>query len=402
MILTEVHIKNNKEFVNLCNLSKELYNKAMFLCRQNYFKHKNSKDVLKIFLFYNNLYSLLKDSTEYKSLPAQTSQAILKQVDKAWKSYRKLIKVYWKDKSKFKALPKLPNYLKGKKLNIVIYPGQNLNGTLRIKGHINIPKTNIKIQTKLSKIKELRIVPYYGKFKVELIYEKEIINHDLNKDYYIGLDLGVNNLVSITSNQEHISSYLINGRTIKSINQYYNKKHAKLKSILQKVNKQKTSKQLYKLLYKRQNKLNDYFHKVSKQIISFCIENKIKNIVIGHNDNWKQKCNLGKRNNQNFIQIPFNKLIHMIQYKGELNGIKVILTEESYTSKIDHLSLEEMKYQIKYLGERKTRGLFQSQYGLLNADINGSIGILRKVIGNDFIKSLSNRGLVYRPFKITC
>jgi len=143
-------------------------------------------------------------------------------------------------------------------------------------------------------------------------------------------------------------------------------------------------------------------HKASKKVIEFCIENDIGTIVVGHNKNWKQNSNMGKKNNQSFISIPFNKLIHMLEYKGKMVGVEVKIKEESYTSKIDHLVKEEMKKQEIYLGKRKKRGLFESSIGkLLNVDVNGSIGILRKdVASNDWLNNLGSRGCVYQPVKI--
>ena len=212
--------------------------------------------------------------------------------------------------------------------------------------------------------------------------------------------MGVNNLCAITANDKSFS-YVINGRPSKSMNQFYNKKLAELKSKLDICNKKKTSKRIQKLNEKRYNKIQNYLHNVSRAIINLCLENKIENIIIGHNKGWKQECNMSKVNNQNFVQIPFDTLINQLQYKSqEYTDLHVVLAEESYTSKTDHLVLEEMTHQENYSGRRLKRGLFKSSIGkVLNADINGAIGILRKgnAITDDQLLILRDRGDVVSP-----
>lgn len=217
----------------------------------------------------------------------------------------------------------------------------------------------------------------------------------------MGIDLGVNNLCAITANDKPFS-YVINGRPLKSMNQFYNKKLAELKSKLDVCNKgQYTSKSIQRLNEKRHNKIMNYLHNTSRAIINLCLENKIENIIIGHNKQWKTGCNMSKANNQNFVQIPFNTLINQLQYKSqEYTDLYVAIVEESYTSKIDHLVFEDMKHQEQYLGKRTKRGQFKSSTGkVLNADINGAIGILRKgnAITDDQLLVLRDRGDVVSP-----
>lgn len=391
MIRTSIYQVQDKELELQLRNSKLLYNKAQFLCRQNFFKNKNSKDLLKTFLFYNQLYSLLKNSTEYKSLPAQASQQVLKQVDDTWKGYRKSIKSYWKDKGKFKIIPKIPKYIKHSDFNTVLHPVQ---GLASFKDTLKIPLTDFKIVREKRiiglKIKAIRLTSFYDKIKLELIYEKEI-KKELIGNSYIGIDLGINNLMTITSDEQDLTPLLINGRPLKSMNQYFNKKKAYLTFL-------NASNQLKKLSIKRTNKVNDFLHKTSRYLINYCLKNNIGTIVIGRNINWKQGINIGKINNQNFVSIPFYKLIQMIKYKAEEKGINIILTEESYTSKIDNLANEGLHKQESYLGKRIKRGLFQSSVGkLINADVNGSLNILRKVISDDL---LGDRGHVFCPVKV--
>ena len=242
---------------------------------------------------------------------------------------------------------------------------------------------------------------HYGKIKINIVYNStEETSQDLNYDSAIGIDIGLNNLCTITSNDKQLS-YIIKGGPLKSINQFYNKTLAEIKSNLEKFNKeQKTSRRISSLNLKRKNKIDDYLHKASKKIIDICLEHKIGKIIIGHNKGWKQEINLGKKTNQNFVWIPFNKLIDMLKYKGLEKGIIVEVTEESYTSKIDHLSLEPLEKQEKYSGSRIRRGLFKSGIGkILNADINGAIGILRKAnaVLDEQLLFLQDRGDVVSP-----
>ncbi|CAK0747890.1 transposase [Gammaproteobacteria bacterium] len=192
--------------------------------------------------------------------------------------------------------------------------------------------------------------------------------------------------------------FIINGKPIKSVNQFYNKTKTKLMSY---IGDKGTSNRIKKITFHRNNYIEDKLHKISRFIINYCVENKIGTIIIGHNKEWKQEINIGKRNNQKFVNIPHSKLIDKIIYKAFLVGIKVITPEESYTSKIDALALEPLKKHEVYLGKRIRRGLFQSSIGkLINADINGSINIARKVVGNCFAKSIINSGLAFSPCKI--
>lgn len=204
----------------------------------------------------------------------------------------------------------------------------------------------------------------------------------------IGLDLGVNNLITGANNNGN--SFIIKGTPLKSINQYYNKKKSKIQTELETINKRKSSKRLNKLTNKRNNKINDYLHKASKKIIDYCLTNNIGKVIIGHNNNWKQNISIGKRNNQNFVQIPFNNLIDKLKYKCLLNNIECIITEESYTSKCSFLDNEPLQYSDSYLGRRVHRGLFKSNKGkLINADVNGAFNIIRKVIPTFNVHSLN-------------
>ena len=311
MQLVEVHqIKRSnklfKELDQLAFLSKNIYNSGMYLIKQEYFnnkKHLNYFDINRIMVDQKNV--------DYYKLPCKVSNNILQGMFKGVVSFYRSLKEFNVAPSKFLGRPHLPRYkhsLLGR--NIIPYEKGAISKA-QFKKHklINFSGTDIKIKTKITSwddIQAARIVPCLGYYKIEIIYNKQPIEHNLNKENTLGIDIGLNNLVAgaTTTNK----SFLINGRPLKSINNYYNKHKGEIQSKLESINK-KTSKRLNKLTNKRNNKVNDYLHKSSSKIINYCLTNNIGNIIVGHNDGWKQEINLGKRNNQNFVQIPFNNLI---------------------------------------------------------------------------------------------
>jgi len=410
---------NNNEMMNICHLSKNLYNYGLFITRQLYFgildnipeellsklnyRYDKYNAKIKYYIDKNLLINYLtkSDNIDYRSIPAQSAQQTIILLYKNWKSYFQSLKEYFKDPKKFKNKPKPPKYKKKNGYFVCIFPGQNLR--INDNGYLRFPKkTNIKpIKTLVDskQLQHVRVVPHYGHTTIEIVYEKEnnYENFNLDNDLYMSIDLGINNLIT-TSNNAGLKPFIINGKIVKSINQYFNKKKAKLQSY---VGNDDTSKKLEKLHAKRKFKIEDYFHKTSKYIIDYCVNNNIKNIVIGYNQDWKQNANMGKKNNQKFICIPYLKLIKMIEYKAFDVGIKVICHEEAYTSKCDALSCEKICKHSEYLGKRLKRGLFQSGCGkIINSDINGALNILRKVIGDVFIENQLIEGLVFNPLRI--
>ena len=327
-------------------------------------------------------------------MPSQAAQWVIKQVDFSFKSFFQLLKDYKKNPNKYKSCPKIPKYKEKGSKNIVTIPGQSI---YKKDKYIKFPKSNYMLflgELKIDKIIEVKIKPYHKYYEICILYEQEDLKHVEKNENYIGIDLGVNNFITVSNNIGK-RPFIVKGGIIKSINQYYNKKKAKLMSF---ISNKGISNKIHKLSRKRNNKVIFFLHNVSKHVINYCINNNISNIVIGYNKDWKQEVNTGKKNNQNFVSIPFNTFINQLKYKAEQVGINIILNEESYTSKCDALSLEDLKYKKEYFGKRVKRGLYKSRTNeIINADINGSLNILRKVIGNDFI-SLLNRGLVKNPF----
>ena len=397
MKLVQKHlIKNNhKDFAqidNLAFLSKNLYNCALYLSIQAYFKSDKLTTM-------TDLHHQLKTGVDYKALPAKVSQLVLKQVEKTFKSFLAASKEYKKCPDKFTGKPKLPKYkdkLKGR--NLLTYNYQAVSQKLLKQGFINPSGTNLKIPTQLEKIAEVRIIPKLNSYCVEIVYEKLEIESIVNTNYAF-IDLGLNNLAAITSNKLGFKPTLICGKALKSCNQKYNKTLAKLKSELP--TNQKTSQKIQGLTLKRNCKVDHYLHTASRYIVNLLVSQKISLLVIGQNEGWKQNINIGDRNNQHFVNIPHTRFIDQLTYKCQLVGIEVKTVEESYTSKCSFVDLEPIKKQPKYLGKRIKRGLFKSSSGYsYNADINGSLNIGRKVVGDVAFSENPIEWFVVNPVRV--
>jgi putative transposase len=206
---------------------------------------------------------------------------------------------------------------------------------------------------------------------------------DLDFALVASIDLGVNTLAAVTSNKPGFQPLLINGRPLKSVNQFYNKRKAELQSRLP--TGQKSSARIERLTTKRNLRVKHYLHVTSRRIIDHLVAEGIGALVIGKNEGWKQKVNIGRQNNQTFMSIPHGQFIQMLSYKAELVGIHVILQEESYTSRTSFLDSETPQKHEQYAGRRVARGLFQTGDGrLINADVNAGYQILVKAIPNAF------------------
>ena len=356
---------------HLCLLAKNLYNVSLYYIRQQYFTDKT-------YLNYNNLDKILVSNIDYKAIPyRQSAQQILRSVDKTFKSFFKGLK---SDKNKGKRVrpPKYKDKDRGR--YILTYTNQCFkykNGIVKLKG---INGDWYEFKTDKQNIQQVRLVPKANHIVVEIIYNVEYTLKEDNKRY-ASIDLGLNNIVALTSNVSQ--SILYNGRPLKSINQYYNKHKAKLQSRL-KQNKH-VSKRINRLTYKRNNKIKDYMHKLSIAIVQYMEANNLNTLIVGKNDGWKTNIEIGKVNNQNFVSIPYNMLIYMLEYKCKLHGIKMITVNEAYTSKCSFLDNEIIGKHETYLGKRVNRGLFISSKGIkINADINGSLNIM--VLGLQILK----------------
>ena len=405
---TETHIIKESHpiyrwIVEECLRSRNLYNKTLFIYRQaftgNHDKIEDFKPIIRHEKFISSFelvkqMAKLKDMDYYAMTKKNSGTQVVCQVDRVMKSWFASLKSYKKDSSKFRGRPRIPSYKKKDELNCLIYT--YVDASLQKDGTINISKKiKLPIHTNLNNFQQIRLVPKTGYVQVEIIYNKEINENHLDQTRAIGIDLGLNNLMAITSNIGNISN-LVNGRPLKSINQYYNKHKAHLMSLLEK-GKLKSSKRLRRLEMKRMMKIKDYLHKTSRRIVELMEHNNIGTCFIGHNKGWKNEVEMGKKNNQNFVSIPYSLLINMLRYKIEEKGGVLVELNEAYTSKCSFLDNEEICKHETYKGKRVKRGLFLSGEGkALNADINGSLNILKRGIGFSF--KVENE--IFRPEKI--
>lgn len=360
--------------------SKNLYNLANYHMRQS-FIHTGK------YMEYAEVYHLVKQSDAYKALPRKVSNDVLRLLGKNWKAYRKALTAWYEDPSAFLGRPCLPKYKdKQHGRNILIYDIQALSKPALRNGLIAPSQLGITVPTKQASVKQVRIVPRHGHYVVEVVYEREAQSAQVSPSLVAGIDIGLNNLATLTSNKPGFTPLLVNGRPLKSINQYHNKRKADLESKLMKMDdRRRTSHQIERLTNKRTRRINHYLHTQSHRIIEHLVEEGIGTLVLGKNDGWKQEANLGKRNNQQFVQIPHARFIDMLTYKAELVGIRVILQEESHTSKCSFLDNEPICHQARYAGKRVKRGLFRASTGRrINADVNGSYNIIRKAIPQSF------------------
>lgn len=405
MILVEQQIINSHDqrfslLMEMCHWSKDLYNAALYNIRQHYFEAKNDSTIKYKFLSYVENWRLLKETEAFKKLQSHASQEVIKQVDRNFKSFFAL--VCKKNLGEYTSKCNIPRYKDKDGFNVLIYEGSDFNKKQIEQGILKIPKSKIVIKTKQTNIKQVRIIPRGNHLMVEVLYEVEEKELLPDNNCYAAIDLGIDNLCSVSSNC--CNSFIINGKPVKSINQYYNKKKAKLQKRVKRCQNKNKSKSLQKLTEKRNRKIKDYFHKTSRYIVNQLVSNRINTLIIGYNKGWKQEVNIGKRNNQKFVGIPFMMLRDMLSYKCKLVGVNVIVTEESYTSKCSFIDNEEIKKKETYLGKRTKRGLYRSKDSrLINADINGSFNIMRKGLKKVSLDGKVTypecRGFVYNPDK---
>lgn len=365
-----------KKLDHLCFLSKNLYNSTLYETRKHYFKTGE-------FLNYNAINKIFTHSNQkdYRKLPAKVSKQTQMMIERSYKSYFELLKT-----GSIKN-PKPPKYLDSKFGRQIVHYEK---GALSFKkqGYIKLSKTDILIPTRLTKdvVNFVRIVNKNNSINIEIGYKRSVENFIENNNF-ASIDIGLNNFATITSNSS--KPLIINGKPLKSMNQYYNKQKSKLKSELYKNHKRTSSIKLDKLSLKRENKINDYLHKTTNCIMNYLVSGNIKTLIVGYNKGWKQNISIGKVNNQNFVSIPFYKFINQLEYKTKLLGIKLVLQEESYTSKCSFIDQESVEKQLHYSGKRIKRGLFISKNNILiNSDINGSLNILKKYLEK---KSLYNQ-----------
>ena len=353
----------------LCLKSKNLYNYALYQIRQHY------KETKKYLSYYDlNRALSAEDQIDYRSLPyTQCAQQILMQIDKQYKSFYRAIRAIKLVKMKCNKV-RLPHYKdKEKGRNIVTYTNQ----CFKIKNNVltlKIDKYNkIELKTDKENVQQVRVIPKGNHIIIEIIYNKEYTLKE-NNNRFGSIDLGLNNLATLTSNT--CQSIIYDGRKLKSINHFYNKRRGQLQSKL--IRNKHTSKRIQRLTNRRNNKIKDYMHKISCSIVEYMKANNLNTLFVGKNNGWKDSINIGKTNNQNFVSIPYNMLIQMLDYKCKLAGINMVIVNEAYTSKCSFIDNEKICKHETYKGKRISRGMFRTANGLyINADINGSFNIMR-------------------------
>ena len=455
----QIWIAPNEIISEYCHISKNLYNEANYIIRQEYFKTG-------IILSYEEVDRRLKSSENYLKLPAQSAQQTLKMLDREWKGYSVTKEDYKIHPEKYLGKPKMPGYLEKNGEFVLYFTDQQVwmilskkgkNNRIRFPEILNVLNYKIPIRTRLKDIviKELRIIPKGIGYIIDLVYYRKVRKLNLDKDRIIGLDFGIRNVVTIGDNIGG-KPIVVKGSVLKSINQFYNKRRSEIQSIYdrqintmkiqmreltksktdktrtkEEIDKTKTKEEIYKidneayeirteirnirfgpaitsLTQKRNKKIKDIMHKYSRWIINYCAENNIGTIVIGYNPEWKQEVKLGrgkvgKMNNQNFASIPHYTLKKMIMYKAEEVGISVIEQDESHTSKCSFLDEESIEHHDSYIGKRTSRGLFRSAKGMIiNADVQGAYNIIKKAFPKAFEKLRADgiEGVGLHPLRI--
>ena len=396
-----------KSIKELCHIAKNLTNEAIYNVRQYYFTEDK-------FLKYEKNYTLLKSSPNYKKLNSNMAQQILKEVDGSFKSFFGLIKLAKQGKYSFKDC-KLPRYLPKDGYTTLVIGFVRLNGNkLILPFSNNLKKTHKVVEITIppvlldKKVKEIRILPKANAryFEIQYIYETECIQRNLNTQNALALDLGVNNLVTAVSSTG--KSFIVDGKRLKSINQWFNKENARLQSIKdkQRFGKKPTNRQKA-IARDCNNKVNDYMNKAARMIIDYCINNDIGTLIAGYNVTFQRNSHIGKQNNQNFVNIPYGRLRDKLAYMCELNGITYVEQEESYTSKASFWDKDNIPVynndnpkEYEFSGNRVHRGLYETANGkTFNADINGALNIMRKSSVVD-MNILYGRGEVDTPIRI--
>jgi putative transposase len=378
--------------------AKNLYNAALYLVRQSFIFENR-------YLGYETIYHQMKGHEAYRALPTKVAQQVLRLLDKNWQSYFAACEAYREDPSKFRKHPKMPHYKpKQDGRYALVYTIQALSRPGLKQGLIQPSRLPVTVQTNQTRIAQVRIVPRIGSYIVEVVYEQQEAAPSGNPSLYAAVDIGVDNLAALTSNKVGFVPRLVNGRPLKSTNQYYNKRRAELQEAL---GHPGTTARMERFTVKRTRRITHYLHTASSAMIALLVEEGIGTLIVGKNPGWKQEAELGRVNNQHFVGLPHARFIAMLEYKAKLAGIRFVLQEESYTSRAsfldgDPIPTYDPKQEGKHVfsGKRVERGLYRAKDGqTLNADVNGSYNILRKALPDAFGKGIE--ALVVAPVWLT-
>lgn len=397
------------EFLDsLCVKSRNLYNRALYLSRQSLFQGN--------FCYPTSFEKQIRDDLEYldyrNMLVMASAQQVLWQADVVWRSYFAAHKDWKKHPDKYTGEPRIPKYIKkdGRYVyTLTAGPNrQDYSAFLLPEGYFKLPKkfSGLKIHTNCAnkpgfeRVNEVKIVSKKHQIEIAVIYTVDIPDLKSDNSRYMSIDLGLDNLAACVTSDQTLQPFVINGKSLKSINQYYNKELSRLQSEAKTKHNLHSTHRIQRLTEKRHRKVEDYLHCASKYVIQYCLQNNINTLIVGKNSRWKDSINLGHKNNQEFVQIPHSRFVNMLKYKGQIAGINVKFVEESYTSGTSFIDNELPNKEFYNKSRRIHRGLFRSNSGLLiNADINAAHQIMKKVVPNAFTQW--DRGLVVSPLRIS-
>jgi len=375
--------------------SKNLYNAANYAVRRSFIRDG-------VYLDYHEMHRRLKDHEAYHALPAKVAQWVLRLLDQNWRGFFAALTAWKADPSQFLGRPKLPGYKdKQKGRNLLVYTVQALSVPALRQGVIAPSMLGVTVRTKQQHVQQVRIVPRPGFYTVEVVFEREPVPAAVDPALRAGVDLGLNNLAAIASDKPGFVPRVVNGRPVKSINQFYNKRKAELQARL---GRPGTTARMDRLTTRRTRRIDWYLHAASRRIIDLLVAEGIGTLCIGKNPLWKQEANLGRRGNQNFVSVPHARFIEMLTYKAELVGVQVRITEESYTSKASFLDADPLPIYgaaevPAFSGRRVKRGLYRAADGRhINADANGAYNVIRKVAPDAFAQG--SRGCVVHPIRL--
>ena len=392
----------------LCHLSKNVYNESVYNIRQHYFSEGT-------YLRYEANYLLMKNSENYQKIGGAIAQQTMRCADQSFKSFFGLLRLAKSGKYENWKI-RLPKYLeKDGSYPITLTQVRVVNGKITIPVSSSLrmefdcrPKLNVPKFIQDKRIRQIRIVPKHRGQYFEAHYIFDVEDSDkveLATNKFLSIDLGINNLATCVTNDG--DSFIIDGRKLKSYNQWYNKQLSRLSSIKDKQKIKGCTNLQYKITRKRNNRVQNHIYCAAKYIVNYCQDNKIGNIIVGYNDGFQENVNLGKVNNQNFVMIPFGKFKSRLEYLCKQYGINFILQEESYTSKASFFDNDEIPkwnplnpVKKEFSGKRIKRGLYQtSNRQTVNADVNAALNILRKSNLTD-LTVLQDRGKVNMPLRI--
>lgn len=405
-LVKRFRVKPIPEVEALCRISKDLYNQSLYELRKKgeeegvWMRHFDLREHMKEI-------TNLEGNVNYRLLRDAIADCVIKQVCNEKDSFFAAIKKWKKHPEEFKAKPEFPHFLGRNSMNLLQIRYKHdckidEQGNITFHGMPNvkipIPQWGLYRQQVLKGCKQIRILPSKDYMTVEVVYETELHSADVVKDRIAAIDFGIDNLATVVTPE---GCYIFSGKVLKSYNQNFNKKLAHYTSIKSKQGIEKCTKRMTALYDKRNRYIDTFMHTTSKAIVDMLIEQKVGKLVVGRNKGWKQEVNIGKTNNQKFVQIPFYALQSKLRYKCELAGIEYVEQEENHTSKCDALAMEKIGHHEKYAGVRKKRGLFQSSTGrYINADQNGALNILRKSIGDKEYKEKTKDWPMNSPVRI--